>query len=92
VKQVIVLAAVTAIVLSARSGKVVSPEAQLKRSCTRCHGLNVIQAQRLSREEWDRELDKMIAMGAKVGDREQVLKYLASKYGNRIGDPGEGKK
>ena len=91
-KQVIVLAAVSAVVLSARSGKVASPEAQLKRSCTRCHGLNVIQAQRLSREEWDRELDKMIAMGAKIGDRKEMVEYLAKKYGKSIGDPGEGKK
>lgn len=81
-----------AVGLSARSGRTLTPETQLKRSCTRCHGLNVVRAQRLAREEWERELDKMIAMGAKVADRDALATYLAKRYGNRVGDLGEGKK
>jgi hypothetical protein len=61
----------------------VSPEVELKRRCTRCHQLGVIRAQHLSRAEWNRELDKMTAMGAKVSNRAALLDYLAKKYSDR---------
>ena len=81
-----------AIAVSGRARHVINSESELKKTCTRCHGLNVVRAQRLSREEWNRELDKMTAMGAKIADRNSLLDYLAKKYSNRIGDPGEGKR
>ena len=34
-----------------------------------------------SREDWDLELDKMIAMGAKVENRKTLLDYLSRTYG-----------
>jgi hypothetical protein len=54
---------------------------QLRRTCTRCHNLDVVRAQRLSREEWVTELDKMTGMGAKIKDRAALLDYLTRKYG-----------
>lgn len=81
-KRAVILAAMCAAVLSAR-GKVLTPQAQLKRSCARCHGLDVVRAQRLPREDWERELDKMTAMGAKVADRQALVEYLARKYGKK---------
>lgn len=57
------------------------PEARLTQSCTRCHGLAVVRAQRLTRSEWSQELDKMAAMGAKVEPRKPLLDYLVKKYG-----------
>ena len=54
---------------------------QLRRTCTRCHNLDVVRAQRLSREEWVTELDKMTSMGAKIKDRAALLDYLTRKYG-----------
>ena len=57
------------------------PAAELKRTCARCHKLDVVRAQRLSREEWERELDKMTSMGAKIGNRAALLDYLTRKYG-----------
>ena len=58
-----------------------TPASELKRTCVRCHNLDVIRAQRLSREEWATELDKMAAMGAKIKDRAALLNYLARRYG-----------
>jgi hypothetical protein len=85
---IILLACVAA--AGGRSTRVaVNPEVELKRSCTRCHRLDVVRAQRLSREDWERELDKMASMGARVANRAALVAYLAKKYGNSVGDPGE---
>jgi hypothetical protein len=54
---------------------------QLRNSCTACHTLEVVKAQHLSREVWDRELTKMSLMGARVADRQALLDYLEKKYG-----------
>jgi hypothetical protein len=59
------------------------PEAQLERSCSGCHKLDVVRAQHLSRWEWSRELDKMTRMGAKIDDRKRLLNYLARNFGNK---------
>ena len=53
----------------------------LRKTCTRCHPLDVVRAQKLSREEWDDELRKMESMGAVVKNRESLLDYLARTYG-----------
>jgi hypothetical protein len=58
-------------------------EQQLEHSCTGCHRLDVVKAQRLSRWEWSRELDKMTTMGAKIQDRKALLDYLFKNFGNR---------
>jgi hypothetical protein len=60
----------------------VTPAAELERSCTPCHKLDVVRRQRLERWEWSRELDKMTAMGAKVRNRKALLDYLVKNYGN----------
>lgn len=60
------------------------PAAELKRTCARCHKLDVVRAQRLSREEWERELDKMSGMGAKIRNRAALLNYLTRKYGPEV--------
>jgi hypothetical protein len=45
----------------------------------------VIRQQRLTREQWDGELNKMIGWGAKIPDtdRSALLDYLAGRYGRR---------
>jgi hypothetical protein len=55
--------------------------AELKRACTSCHTLEVVRVQRLSREDWDRELTKMTLMGAEIPNRKAMLDYLEKKYG-----------
>lgn len=54
---------------------------EVKQTCTRCHELAVVQAQRLSRDEWEDELRKMERMGADIRDWDLMLDYLAKQYG-----------
>lgn len=48
--------------------------------CVTCHGIDLIQQQRLSRAGWERELDKMIRWGAVVpdADRGPLLDYFGT--------------
>jgi hypothetical protein len=52
-------------------------------SCTAsCHGPSLIAQQRLSRDGWAREVDKMIGWGAKVSanDKNALVNYLALTF------------
>jgi len=50
-------------------------------SCTAsCHGPSLIAQQRLSRDAWVREVDKMIGWGAKVADKNALVNYLALTF------------
>jgi cytochrome c5 len=57
--------------------------ASIRASCTTCHGPELIAQQRLSRDAWSREIDKMAAWGASVapGERDVLLNYLSSSFG-----------
>ena len=48
-------------------------------------GVLNVQQQRLTRVQWEREVDKMVRWGAKVNppDREGLLDYLFHLYGPR---------
>jgi len=61
------------------------PPAALKSSCLACHDQDVIEQQRLTREQWDAEINKMVGWGAKVSDpdRSALLDYFAARYGPR---------
>ena len=50
--------------------------------CTTCHGAELIAQQRLSRDGWSREIDKMAGWGAVVvpGERDVLLNYLTSSF------------
>jgi cytochrome c5 len=56
----------------------------LRASCLTCHGTALISQQRLSREAWSRELDKMIGWGAVVpaDQRSGLMNYLALHFGD----------
>lgn len=64
----------------------VSPEAAApegyRAACLGCHDEHMMQQQRLTRAQWDREINKMTGWGAplKAEDRENVLTYLADRY------------
>jgi cytochrome c5 len=62
-----------------------SSESTYKRACFVCHEDDVIEAQRLSREGWGREVDKMMRWGANVSatDRDALVDYLAARYPRR---------
>ncbi len=53
-----------------------------KRACFACHEDDLIEAQRLTRVGWMREVDKMIRWGAIVHESEKdaLVEYLAARY------------
>jgi cytochrome c5 len=55
----------------------------LRARCTTCHGTELIVQQRLTREGWLREVEKMTAWGALIapGEQEALLDYLAASFG-----------
>lgn len=50
--------------------------------CTTCHEADLIVSQRLSRQGWTREVDKMIRWGAVVPDseKEKLIEYLSASF------------
>jgi hypothetical protein len=54
-----------------------------KQSCLSCHEMDVIEQQRLTREQWDREIDKMVRWGAPVRpqDRPAFAEFLVRHFG-----------
>jgi DMSO/TMAO reductase YedYZ molybdopterin-dependent catalytic subunit len=59
--------------------------ATLRTACLACHEDDVIRQQRLTRGQWEAELDKMIGWGANVSDQDRtaIIDYLAGHYGPR---------
>jgi len=57
----------------------------LRSTCLSCHDEDVIRQQRLTRAQWDGEINKMVSWGAKVSDQDRsaLLDYFASRYGPR---------
>ena len=55
---------------------------KLETMCTGCHGPSLIAQQRLDRNGWTRELDKMIRWGANVppADKDLLITYLARTF------------
>ncbi|MGE0451470.1 MAG: hypothetical protein AB7Q29_17995 [Vicinamibacterales bacterium] len=56
-----------------------------QKRCTGCHGLAVVEQQRLPIAGWRREVDKMVAWGARVetDEREPLIAFLAGRHGLR---------
>jgi DMSO/TMAO reductase YedYZ molybdopterin-dependent catalytic subunit len=67
------------------SGSNIAQPATFKNACLACHDDDVIRQQRLTRAQWEREIQKMIDWGARTRDedREGFLDYLFSNYGPR---------
>jgi sulfite oxidase len=57
------------------------PEAY-KSACLGCHDEHMMTQQRLTRPQWEREIDKMAGWGADVNpqNREAILKYLTEHF------------
>ena len=53
-----------------------------KTACFGCHDEHMMQQQRITRAQWDREINKMTGWGAplKPQDREAVLNYLSDQF------------
>ena len=53
-----------------------------KTHCLTCHEMDVITQQRLTKGQWEREVDKMIRWGAPVKpeDRTGIIEFLSGRY------------
>src|SRR5688572_12851376 len=60
-------------------------------SCSGCHEPTVIQTSAKSQEEWEKTLDQMIQLGAKVSaeDRPALITYLVRTHGPMPDGPGK---
>jgi DMSO/TMAO reductase YedYZ molybdopterin-dependent catalytic subunit len=67
----------------AASVTTVAQPASFRSSCGVCHEDDLIRQQRLTRADWDREIDKMIGWGAKLKDEDRAgfLDYLSGNFG-----------
>ncbi len=56
--------------------------AAYRNSCLGCHNDELIRGQRLTRSQWEREVDKMVRWGAQVpaDQRSALLDYLSARY------------
>lgn len=68
---------------SAAQSLAVDGDGIARTKCLGCHGIDLIAGQRLSRDGWARELDKMVGWGAALGDAERLalLDYLSQRFG-----------
>jgi mono/diheme cytochrome c family protein len=64
---------VCAVAAAQAQGQPTAADALVRTRCLTCHGDDLIRQQRLSREGWEREIDKMIAWGAAVSPAEKSL-------------------
>jgi len=58
---------------------------QVTGACIGCHGEDMIAGQKLTRPQWEREIDKMTRWGAPVKpeDRGAIIEWLLSQFGPR---------
>jgi hypothetical protein len=58
---------------------------KVRAACLTCHESDVIEQQRLTQSQWDREIDKMVRWGAPVKgqDRREILDFLVRHFGPR---------
>ncbi len=56
---------------------------KVRAACLNCHNAAIITQERLGRDAWSKELDKMVRWGAPVetADRDAILAYLAAHFG-----------
>lgn len=62
-----------------------SGESVFQRACQSCHGQDIVEQQRIGRDAWGREVDKMKRWGAVVpdADRNSLLDFLTARFGPR---------
>ena len=59
--------------------------AKVKESCIGCHESDIVAGQKLTRGQWDKEINKMTGWGAPVkpADRDEILDFLSHHFGPR---------
>jgi len=55
----------------------------LEERCATCHGLDRVTQEKKTREEWERNVARMVAKGAELNEEEQAIlvEYLTETYG-----------
>jgi DMSO/TMAO reductase YedYZ molybdopterin-dependent catalytic subunit len=56
---------------------------KVQAACLTCHGEDIVAGQRLTKAQWERELEKMVRWGAQVppGDRAGIIEFLLRHFG-----------
>jgi mono/diheme cytochrome c family protein len=57
-----------------------------ERTCSQCHSLELVLRHRMTRHQWEAQLDTMIAKGAKIADED--FEPLADYLSNYLGPSG----
>jgi len=81
-KTLLVTCVLTTAALAADQATLDRGKKEEGRVCLPCHSLRLIHSQRLSKTTWNKELDKMAGWGAKYQDRDALLEYLVSNFGD----------
>jgi DMSO/TMAO reductase YedYZ molybdopterin-dependent catalytic subunit len=55
---------------------------KIKAACLGCHGEDMVVGQKLTRAQWEREVDKMVRWGAQVNpaDRDALIEFLSTHF------------
>jgi mono/diheme cytochrome c family protein len=66
---------------------------RMERCTASCHGLSLIAQQRLDRDAWSREIDKMMRWGAEVpaAEKDALVNYLTTLFNPSRPRPNTGK-
>ena len=59
-----------------------------ERTCSQCHSLELVLRHRMTRRQWEAQLDTMIAKGARIADDDfdPLAEYLATYLGAATGN------
>ena len=57
-------------------------QSKARAACTLCHDARIIVQQRLTKEVWTKEVDKMVKWGAllNASDRDAMIDYLSTNF------------
>ena len=57
-------------------------QAKVRAACTLCHDARIIVQQRLTKEQWAKEVDKMVKWGALLNssERDGLVDYLSGNF------------
>jgi hypothetical protein len=57
-------------------------QAKARTACTECHDATIILQQRLSKDAWGKEVDKMVRWGTLLdpADRDALIDYLSANF------------
>ena len=55
---------------------------EARNACTTCHDSGIIAQQRLSKDAWTKEVDKMVRWGTQLdpADRQALIDYLSTSF------------